>query len=201
MYPPFDRASEGSIGIFQYQIMSDGDIVTTGSGCTFYNGQFTNAPTKTLIASQLFAIAAPCLAFIAGITIASEVLFCRFYGSFVTISVLLLAAAIIQGGTFIIFAQPNFCDDLAIECGVGDAAFFSAAAMAMFFFGCIVLCCSPRPDPCRQRGGKKRDDDELPEEAPVVAPPQITASHTSSSVNGTPPADGYKTRDESNTYT
>lgn len=185
--PPFDDGvSEGWMGIFRYQVtMEGGDESVVESGCTLYDGQFGRAPTGTLIASQICAVVAPCLAFLAVLVSIFDVLWCRFYGNFIAMTTLLLTAAAVQGGTFIIFAQPSFCYDADIDCGVGTATYFSAAAAFSFFLACILLCCSPRPEPLRSvdRDGEKDDDEQIDPEGPIIVPPQITASHLSPSGN------------------
>jgi hypothetical protein len=185
---PFEGASEGWMGIFRYQVVNDNG--NSDDGCTRYNGRFLNAPTGTLIASQVCAIIAPCLAVLAAMISASDVLCCRVYGSFIAMSILLLAAAAVQGGTFIIFARPSFCYDSAVKCGVGPATYFSGAAAAAFFLSCILLCCSPRPHPCLQKKKSTKEDDEAMPEAPVITP-QKTASG-----NRTPLAAVEDTQDE-----
>lgn len=170
---PFDMASEGWIGIFQYEIVRDasGDVVS--SGCTSYDQQFLKAPNRTLVASQFCAVLAPIFAFLAILLAVLEITCSfRWYGSFIATSILFLAAAATQGGTFSSFANPSFCFNA--QCNVGTAVYFSASASLAFFLSCILLCCSPRPVPCCGMSRKSSEDEEAPPEAPVIDPPKIS---------------------------
>lgn len=177
--PPFDMASEGWIGIFQYEIIrrAGGEVVS--EGCTLYNRQFVNAPNSTLTASQFCAVLAPTFALLAILVAASE-LFCslRFYGSFVATSIFVLAAAATQGGTFSLFAALSFCYDSNTQCDVGAAVYFSASAALSFFLACIMLCCSPRPVSCCHIFQKENENVENPSEVPEIEPPKISTSES-----------------------
>jgi hypothetical protein len=159
--PPFVEALEGWIGIFQFEIFRDaiGDMLS--EGCTLYNQQFTSAPSKVLEVSQFCALLAPTSAMLAILIAASEMsCLLRFYGSFVSTSILLMLAAATQGGTFSIFANPDFSCDSDTRCDVGTAVYFSASAALSFFPVCILLCCSPRPAPCCRVFRKDNEDKE-----------------------------------------
>ena len=146
-----------------------------------------DAPNEALLASQLCGMLAPCLAFIAICISTIELLCCRFSGSFVLESVLLLAASLFQSGTFGIFLiDQDLCFD-SDGCTIGKAAYISTSAIFFYFSACILLCCSPRPFPCMQNTHKKRCesaiDDEI--EAPEQWPHELRFLVQFAKVSGT----------------
>jgi hypothetical protein len=179
MDPPFDRASAGWIGIFQYSILKDENGMDLVDGCSKYENQFTRAPYEALIASQFCAVFAPALGMLAILISIIDLLCCTFYGSFVVTCVVFLIASGFQAGTFSIVAEPTFCFDSGVKCDVGKAAYFSGAAAVAFFISCVVVCCSPKPDPCYGKNRYANDDDSSVEEAPVMLYPEISATEQS----------------------
>ncbi len=149
--PLLDNQTEGWIGIFQYETSIAGNE-TVVQECSVYENLFrTDAPyNSALLASQISAMMAPGLGSIAIFVSIVEMVCCRFYGSFIAASALLLMASLFQCGTFAMFVTEQgscFDEDL---CTIGDAAYMSATAIFAFCASCIILCCSPRPRPCMQ---------------------------------------------------
>ncbi|MGK3737382.1 MAG: hypothetical protein ACI8RD_004097 [Bacillariaceae sp.] len=178
------------MGIFKYdnstsnstiQEENEAGSLFTTEGCSMYDNIFLDTTNKALPAIQLCAVIAPSLAFIAILISIFELLFCKFVGSFITASILFLAASVVQSGTFgIILVEPGLCFES--ECEIGDAVYFSASSAFAFFISCVLLCCSPRPLPCLQNNYDSRNNkcDDLPSIAPArtsLPPPSIAATN------------------------
>ena len=144
----FQNKTEGWIGIFLHETTNEETLVQE---CSVYQTIFDmSAPNAALPASQISAVMAPGLASIAILVSIQELFCCRFFGSFIVVSVLLLAASLFQCGTFAMFVTEQgscFDDEL---CMIGNATYLSAGAFFCFCSSCIILCCSPRPRPCMQ---------------------------------------------------
>lgn len=156
----FDDQTEGWIGIFKYGVTANENEENAFERCSLYDNFWNmDDPNEALLASQLCAVIAPSLAFIAIFISTFELLCCKFFGSFIAASVLFLIASVFQIGTFGIFLiEPSLCFD-SDGCEIGKAAYFSASAVFVFFTSCILLCCSPRPSPCLQNHNQKKCDD------------------------------------------
>ena len=185
------------MGIFKHDNTSNSTIqeeekYETGSllvteGCFVYDRIFDlDAPTEILFVIQLCAVIAPSLAFIGILISILELFFCQFVGSFITTSILLLAASVVQSGTFGIILidpvliYPGLCFET--ECEIGDAVYFSASSAFAYFISCVLLCCSPRPIPCLQQdcGNRNNKNDGLSSIARIrtsLPPPSIAATN------------------------
>jgi len=171
--PSFDDQTEGWIGVFKYDVITNENRGNTSERCSLYDNFLNmNVPNEALLASQLCAVIAPSLALIAIVISAFELLCCKFFGSFIAASVLFLIASLFQSGTFGLFLiEPSLCFD-SDGCEIGKAAYFSASAVVAFFTSCIILCCSPRPSSCLQNHHQKKCDD-LPSIAPTNLSPRM----------------------------
>lgn len=158
--------TEGWIGIFRHEITNEETLIQE---CSVYQSIFDmEGPNEALPASQISAAMAPVVASIGILVSTVELVCCRFFGSFIVVSVLLLAASLFQCGTFAMFVTEQgscFDEDL---CMIGNATYLSAAAVFCFCVSCIILCCSPRPRPCMQNINddlqlKIDNVDEIPE--------------------------------------
>mmetsp|Transcript_14308 Transcript_14308/g.29595 ORF Transcript_14308/g.29595 Transcript_14308/m.29595 type:complete len:236 (+) Transcript_14308:165-872(+) len=150
---PNQNQTEGWMGIFLYETANNNNNNTTVNEieeCSVYDDLFTTERSAALLASQISAMMAPGLGSIAVVLSTIEMVCCRFYGSFIVTSALLLVASLFQSGTFAVFVTEQgscFDEDL---CKMGNAAYLSAIAIFAFCASCIILCCSPRPRPCMQ---------------------------------------------------
>ena len=151
-------------------------------GCAVYDKIFDlDAPHEILFLIQICAVIAPSLAFIGILISILELFFFEFVGSFITASILFLAATVVQSATFgIILIDPGLCFET--ECEIGDAVYFSASSAFAFFISCVLLCCSPRPIPCLQLNYDNRNNkyDDLSPITPTrtsLPPPSIAATN------------------------
>lgn len=150
--PLLGNQTEGWIGIFLYETTATASNEALVAECSVYDNLLSKeAPyNSALLASQISAMMAPGLGSIAVFVSTVEMICCRFYGSFIVTSAMLLMASLFQCGTFAMFVTEQgscFDEDL---CTIGNAAYLSAIAIFAFCSSCIILCCSPRPRPCMQ---------------------------------------------------
>jgi len=153
-----DNETEGWIGIFKYEPPTNNNQdYRDFDECSYYENFFiVDSPNNALLASQVCAVLAPGLAFVAILISTIELLCCRFIGSFVFASVLFLTASMVQSGTFVILlTDQDVCFDPE-GCSIGKAAYVGASSIFCYFSACILLCCSPRPAACMQKSRKKR---------------------------------------------
>lgn len=155
--PTSSNITEGWIGIFKYEVTNDETIVDK---CSVYENILNiDAPNAALLTSQICAMIAPGLALFAIFVSTIELMYCRFFGSFTTASILFLAASVLQCGTFGIFSlEQGFCFN-SDGCEIGKGAYFSASAVCAFWISCIILCCSPRPPPLTHINNQIQNED------------------------------------------
>ena len=113
--PPFNELTSAGVGLFSYTTQSS---TVTGDGlsfdtCTPYSEEFVDeqqeiSNSSFFVAAQYCAIIAPVAAFLALVSHVSEIACCRIKGSYHINAFLLLSATILQGATFLIFADGTF---------------------------------------------------------------------------------------------
>ena len=119
--PPFNELTSAGVGLFSYTTESSSMMMTTTNGnggmsfdtCTPYGDEFVdeqqqNSNSSFFAAAQYCAIVAPVAAFLALASHVSEIACCRVKGSYHINAFLLLSATILQGATFLIFADGTF---------------------------------------------------------------------------------------------
>jgi hypothetical protein len=105
---PFDALPEASVGLLSYSEQTKSTPVFTRDACIDYENPFQIGQIKMWTVAQYCAIGAPGAAFLALTQLLSEMCYCRLRCSNVLISLLFLAASILQGCTFMIFMDSEF---------------------------------------------------------------------------------------------
>jgi hypothetical protein len=107
--PPFNTVLAANVGIFNYEVIQLANGGTRDFGCVAYDDKFAKQTGYPSIATAQFcALIAPIIASFAVFAALFDVCVCQFPGSFVISTVLFLAAAAIQAGTFTLIADPAF---------------------------------------------------------------------------------------------
>mmetsp|Transcript_61606 Transcript_61606/g.150815 ORF Transcript_61606/g.150815 Transcript_61606/m.150815 type:complete len:422 (+) Transcript_61606:307-1572(+) len=146
--PPFNVLTSAGVGLFSYTVQSS---MVTGNGMTFetctpYGDEFLDQEEQNsnsssfFVAAQYCAIMAPVAAVLALLSHVSEIVCCRIKGSYHINAFLLISATILQGATFLIFADGTFCFDAASQnqCRLGSGAWFSFGAIVSYLVVVLV---------------------------------------------------------------
>jgi hypothetical protein len=108
LMPPFDTMPRASVGLFSYSEQTDSIVIFDRGVCLDYENPFETGQNDLWNIAQYCAIGAPCAAFLAFAQLLLEMSCCRLYGSNAWIALLFLAASVLQGCSFMIFADGEF---------------------------------------------------------------------------------------------
>ena len=156
---PANLSGASSVGIFSYSTEQENGILDTATCQTYAtSGSLIFQPSDWMgamwIVAQYAALLAPCLAACATLLTAVELLFGKFFGSFLLPLVLYLLAFAVQGLTFFMYNEKNVCfrldtslsDELIQNsCQLSSAAFLSMTAGFSYYICTVLICCLPRP--------------------------------------------------------
>ena len=149
LIPPFDTLSAASVGLFSYSetAPSEGIELSFLNGqCIEYDNPFETGGTDYWVVAQWCAIAAPIAGFLAWSQLILEMCFCRLRCSFLLITLLFLATSGLQGCSFMIFADREFCFNAASQnqCRLESGAWFAMAGSVSYLI-LAILCTSIDP--------------------------------------------------------
>jgi hypothetical protein len=146
---PFNLLRKASVGLFSYSESTSHDgFLLFGDQCTDYE-EWTEAGQHILFhVAQWCSIFAPVAGFLAWFQLVCESLFCRLRGSYFFIIAFFVFAAILQGCTFLVFADTQFCFDAASQnqCALKTGAWYSIGAMAGYLLSAIVSTANKSKD-------------------------------------------------------
>lgn len=108
MMPPFDTLAQASVGLFSYSEQTDSVGIFDREACIEYSNPFETGQNDLWTVALYCAIGAPVAGFVALAQLLLENCFCRLYCSNVWIALLFLAACVLQGCTFMVFADGEF---------------------------------------------------------------------------------------------
>jgi len=149
----FVNMTEANVGIFSFQNRSD---------CVLYENNFIQAMDSGhvnayFVTAQFAAVIGPSCGAMAWLINMIEWLFWSNTFTYLMAVLMLIASFGMQGMTFMIYGQREFCfdDNIAGECQMGMGAYMSIAAAGAFYIASVVWCCMPRSAPfCIARGNK-----------------------------------------------
>ncbi|KAG7372211.1 hypothetical protein IV203_018354 [Nitzschia inconspicua] len=149
LMPPFDTLPSASVGLFSFS----STVTYTGIELSFLDGEcekydnpWKTGQTDFWLIAQWCAIVAPVVGFLAIIQFIMEMILCRIRCSFLLIPILFFAACGLQGCSFMIFADREFCFNAASQnqCRFDSGAWFSMAATVSYLI-LAILCTSIDP--------------------------------------------------------
>jgi len=143
---PFNLLRKASVGLFSYSESTshpDGFLLF-GEQCMDYE-DWTEAGQHVLFhVAQWCSIFAPVAGFLAWFQILCESFLCRLRGSYFLTVTLFVFAALLQGCTFLVFADTQFCFDASSQnqCALRTGAWYSVGAMAGYLLLAIISTAS-----------------------------------------------------------
>jgi len=164
-----------TIGLFSYSIDPDAttaspeeedgrrslfipeEYVPDFSVCVPYEELFWQSDFSPFFwTAQIASLAAPGLGVLAMFFRFVETIRGRFFGSFLSPIVFYIVACVVQGYTFVIYGETEFCfGDNPYGCRLKDG-YFAVAAMVLYYLSSVLICFLPRPVPCFRRRRSKR---------------------------------------------
>jgi hypothetical protein len=127
------------VGLFSYSELTPSDLFF-GDQCTDYE-DWTEAGQHILFhAAQWCSIFAPVAGFLAWFQIFCESFICRLRGSYLLIIFLFIVASLLQGCTFLVFADTQFCFEAASEnqCALKTGAWYSVGSILAYLLLAII---------------------------------------------------------------
>jgi len=156
--PPFASATVVEIGVFKYRIVDSSDPGQEMDACREFANLFqefdsgTGSGNNYWAAAQIIMVIAALAGSLAFCTNFVEVICCNFYCSHMVTSTLLFIAGILQGCSFLLFADHTFCLQQDVignhRCELAVASYASFVAVGGYLLAGTILGCLPRPDPC-----------------------------------------------------
>jgi len=171
LFAPFDNVSSSHVGFFRYSSSapsssSNGEYAFGRNCQTYDDWRSLDSESKLFPLSQYASAAAPGAALLAWMINFIEVTCHQAKSLYLLTAFLLLAATILQGCTFLIFSESDFCleSESLNECSLGIGVYYSAAATCAYLFMTLLTCAMPTSNPCCPCGNTSGDGDEDEEE-------------------------------------
>ena len=145
--PPFSSLAEASVGIFSYsEEMTSKENFYFGDSCIAYPNWQDVSQNILFYVAQWCSMVAPAAGFLAWFQIFFEMIYCRLRGGSFLISFLFLCAAGLQGCTFMMFADANFCFDTESvnKCTLKTGAWYSLGSTGAYLILGLLTCALPK---------------------------------------------------------